>query len=196
MTGVIGLWWAPGQSPAYLISNPLALGNTWPPLPGLPLGVERRHPGTLPVAGPAGSSPCGLTAASIPTPWPPSAAAGRALLHHHPPAQKPAQSHRGHTRSCLDADSLLDGRRRRCGRNHLHPLRQRRLAGGTGDGPQPGSLDSPHRPGLADRDHQTLRGRTAHPLRTPVDPASSQALAVGGEGHSRPARLRAIPLPT
>ena len=24
------------------------------------------------------------------------------------------------------------------------------------------------------------------PLRTPVDPASSQALAVGGEGHSRP----------
>ena len=26
---------------------------------------------------------------------------------------------------------------------------------------------------------------TAHPLRTPVDPASSQALAVGGEGHSR-----------
>ena len=25
-------------------------------------------------------------------------------------------------RRCLDADSLLDGRRRRCGRNHLHPL--------------------------------------------------------------------------
>ena len=25
--------------------------------------------------------------------------------------------------------------------------RQRRLAGGTGDGPQPGPLDSPHRPG-------------------------------------------------
>ena len=44
------------------------------------------------------------------------------LLHHHPPAQKPAQSHRGDTRRCLDADSLLDGRRRRCGRNHLHPL--------------------------------------------------------------------------
>ena len=48
--------------------------------------------------------------------------AGRALLHHHPPAQKPAQSHRGHTRSCLDADSLLDGRRRRCGRDDLYPL--------------------------------------------------------------------------
>ena len=47
---------------------------------------------------------------------------GCPLLHHHPPAQKPAQSHRGHTRRCLDADSLLDGRRRRCGRDHLHPL--------------------------------------------------------------------------
>ena len=35
------------------------------------------------------------------------------LLHHHPPAQKPAQSHRGDTRRCLDADSLLDGRCRR-----------------------------------------------------------------------------------
>ena len=39
-----------------------------------------------------------------------------------PPAQKPAQSHRGDTRRCLDADSLLDGRCRRCGRDHLHPL--------------------------------------------------------------------------
>ena len=53
------------------------------------------------------------------------------LLHHHPPAQKPAQSHRGDTRRCLDADSLLDGRCRRCGRDHLHPLpgRGRRRAG-------------------------------------------------------------------
>ena len=34
---------------------------------------------------------------------------GCPLLHHHPPAQKPAQSHRGDTRRCLDADSLLDG---------------------------------------------------------------------------------------
>ena len=50
---------------------------------------------------------------------------------HHPPAQKPAQSHRGDTRRCLDADSLLDGRCRRCGRDHLHPLpgRGRRRAG-------------------------------------------------------------------
>ena len=29
---------------------------------------------------------------------------------------------RGDTRRCLDADSLLDGRCRRCGRDHLHPL--------------------------------------------------------------------------
>ena len=36
--------------------------------------------------------------------------------------KKPAQSHRGDTRRCLDADSLLDGRCRRCGRDHLHPL--------------------------------------------------------------------------
>ena len=47
---------------------------------------------------------------------------GCPLLHHHPPAQKPAQSHRGDTRRCLDADSLLDGRCRRCGRDHLHPV--------------------------------------------------------------------------
>ena len=47
---------------------------------------------------------------------------GCPLLHHHPPAQEPAQSHRGDTRGCLDSHSLLDGRRRRCGRDHLHPL--------------------------------------------------------------------------
>ena len=47
---------------------------------------------------------------------------GCPLLHHHPSAQKPAQSHRGDTRRCLDADSLLDGRCRCCGRDHLHPL--------------------------------------------------------------------------
>ena len=38
---------------------------------------------------------------------------GCPLLHHHPPAQEPAQSHRGDTRGCLDSHSLLDGRRRR-----------------------------------------------------------------------------------
>ena len=69
----------------------------------------------------------------------------------------------------------------------LGPLRrQRRLAGGTGDGPQPGPLDSPHRHGSADRDHQDPQttglclGRTDHPLGTPIDPASSPALALGG----------------
>ena len=53
------------------------------------------------------------------------------LFHHHPPAQKPAQSHRGHTRRCLDADTLLDGRRRRRGGDHVHPLPEwaRRRAG-------------------------------------------------------------------
>ena len=47
---------------------------------------------------------------------------GCPLLHHHPPAQEPAQSHRGDTRGCLDSHSLLDGRRRRCGRDHPHSL--------------------------------------------------------------------------
>ena len=182
----------------------------------------------------------------------------------------PAESHRGDTRRCLDADSLLDGRRRRCGRDHLHPVpgrggrragtahrpageagarfstgslrhlqlsrlhhrpgrgdagtggrsspsrrdrecdtrpqvrrgaepsplgplrRQRRLAGGTGDGAQPGPLDSPHRPGSADRDHQDPQttglclGRTDHPLGTPIDPASSPTLALGGPVQPRP----------
>ena len=48
--------------------------------------------------------------------------AGCPLLHRHPPARPPAESHRGDTRRCLDADSLLHGRRRRCGRDHLHPV--------------------------------------------------------------------------
>ena len=57
---------------------------------------------------------------------------------------------------------------------------------GTGDGAQPGPLDSPHRPGSADRDHQDPQttglglGRTDHPLGAPIDPASSPALALGG----------------
>ena len=75
----------------------------------------------------------------------------------------------------------------------LGPLRrQRRLDGGTGDGAQPGPLDSPHPPGSADRDHQDPQttglclGRTAHPLGTPIDPASSPALALGGAVQPRP----------
>ncbi len=41
----------------------------------------------------------------------------RPLLHHRPPAPKPAPTHRGHTRGRLDAHTLLDGRRRRRGRD-------------------------------------------------------------------------------
>ena len=62
----------------------------------------------------------------------------------------------------------------------LGPLRrQRRLAGRPDDGPQPGPLDGADRSGRADSHHQDppaavlLPGRTAHPLGTPVDPASS-----------------------
>ena len=39
------------------------------------------------------------------------------LLHHRPPAPKPAQPHRGHTREGLDSHPLLDGRRCRRGRD-------------------------------------------------------------------------------
>ena len=59
---------------------------------------------------------------------------GCPLLHHHPPAQKPAQSHRGDTRGGLDADSLLDGRRRRFGETTYTPFQSEpdavRLSGG------------------------------------------------------------------
>ena len=47
---------------------------------------------------------------------------GCPLLHHHPPARPPAEPHRGHTRKGVDAHTLLDGRRRRRGRNYLHTL--------------------------------------------------------------------------
>ena len=52
--------------------------------------------------------------------------------------------------------------------------------------------NSPHRPGSADRDHQGPQttglclGRTDHPLGTPIDPASSPALALGGAVQPRP----------
>ena len=66
------------------------------------------------------------------------------------------------------------------------PLRrQRRLAGGAGDRPQPGSLDSAHRPGRATGDHQDppaavlLPRRTAHPFGAPPHFTSSPALALG-----------------
>ena len=79
--------------------------------------------------------------------------------------------------------------------------RQRRLAGGTGDGAQPGPLDSPHRPGSADRDHQDPQttglclGRTDHPLGAPPHFASPPALALGNPVQSRlgPAASHSIP---
>ncbi len=83
--------------------------------------------------------------------------------------------------------------RRRSEPHAVRPLRrQRRLAGGTGDGPQPGPLDGADRSGRADRDHQDpsatvlLPGRTAHPLGTPPHPASATALALGNPVQSRP----------
>ena len=75
---------------------------------------------------------------------------------------------------------------RRAEPSPLGPLRrQRRLAGRPDDGPQPGPLDGADRSGRADSHHQDppaavlLPGRTAHPLGTPVDPASSGSLALG-----------------
>ena len=82
----------------------------------------RETVGRVATEGPASSSLCGPTAASIPTPWSPSAAGWMSASPSPSAAQKPAQSHRGDTPRCLDADSLLDGRCRCCGRDHLHPL--------------------------------------------------------------------------
>ena len=47
---------------------------------------------------------------------------GCPLLYHHPPARQPAGPDRGDTRGGLDSHSLLDGRRRRCRRDDLHPV--------------------------------------------------------------------------
>ena len=96
-----------------------------------------------------------------------------------------ADRDRGHSRPQV---------RRRSEPHAVRPLRrQRRLAGGTGDGPQP--LDGADRSGRADRDHQDpsatvlLPGRTAHPLGTPPHPASATALALGNPSRAL-ARLR------
>ena len=103
----------------------------------------------------------------------------------------------------LEADHRRHGRdrerhpgpqvRRRAEPPAVRPIRrQRRLAGGTGDGPQPGPLDGPHRLARADRDHQdppasVLRpGGTDHPLGAPPHFASSQALALGNPVQQRP----------
>ncbi len=47
---------------------------------------------------------------------------GCPLLYDHPPARQPAGPDRGDTRGGLDSHSLLDGRRRRCRRDDLHPV--------------------------------------------------------------------------
>ena len=70
--------------------------------------------------------------------------------------------------------------------------RQRRLAGGAGARPQPGTLDGAHRSGRADRDHQDpatpllFHGRKAHPLGAPPHFASAPALALGSPVQWRP----------
>ena len=104
-----------------LMSRPCARAGPTPPV-APPTSCVRRWGGCA-TAGPGDNSRCGPTAASIPTPWSPSAAGnGCPLLHRHPPAHQPAESHRGDTRGGLDSHSLLDGRRRRCRRDDLHPV--------------------------------------------------------------------------
>ena len=75
------------------------------------------------------------------------------------------------------------------GLNHLpvRPFRrQRRLAGDTGDGSQPGALDRAPRSGRAGGDHQDPTAtilfprRTAHPLGPPPDTALASTLPLGG----------------
>ena len=97
---------------------------------------------------------------------------------------EPEADHRRHAedRECHTRPQV----RRRAEPSPLGPLRrQRRLAGRPDDGPQPGPLDGADRSGRADSHHQDppaavlLPGRTAHPLGTPVDPASSGSLALG-----------------
>ena len=76
--------------------------------------------------------------------------------------------------------------------SQLASRRQRRLAGGTGDGPQHRPLDSAHRSGRAGGDHQDppaavlLSGRTDHPLGAPPHTASATALALGNPVRSCP----------
>ena len=80
--------------------------------------------------------------------------------------------------------------------------RQRSLAGGAGDGPQPGSLDGAPRSGRAAGDHQDppttllLHSRTAHPLGAPPHFASSTALALGNPVQWRPGTTARHPTPS
>ena len=69
------------------------------------------------------------------------------------------------------------------------------LAGGAGDGAQPGTLDGAHRSGRAGGNHQNppttllLYGRTAHPFGAPPHFASSPALALGSPVQWRPGAI-------
>ena len=76
--------------------------------------------------------------------------------------------------------------RRRSEPHPVRPLRrQRRLAGGTGDGPQPGPLDGADRSGRADRDHQDpsatvlLPGRDGSPARHAASPCICHSAGLG-----------------
>ena len=113
-------------------------------------------------------------------------------LHHRPGRGNPGTGGRSSPpRRDRERHSRPETRRR----TQPSPLgalrRQRRLAGGAGDGTQPRPLDSAHRSGRTDRDHQDpqaagLRsGGTDHPLGAPPYPASSPALALGNPVHSR-----------
>ena len=90
--------------------------------------------------------------------------------------------HRRRDRECHPRPQV----RRRAQPSPLGPLRRQRcLAGGAGDRPQPGTLDGAHRSGPAGGDHQDpattllLYGRTAHQFGAPPHFASSPALALG-----------------
>ena len=82
----------------------------------------RETVGRCATAGPGDNSRCGPTAASRPHCRCRLPGNGCPLLYHHPPARQPAGPDRGDTRGGLDSHSLLDGRRRRCRRDDLHPV--------------------------------------------------------------------------
>ena len=107
-------------------------------------------------------------------------------LHHRPGRRNPGTGGRPspprRDRECHPRPQV----RRGVESSPVGPLRrQRRLAGGAGDRPQPGSLDSAHRSGRAAGNHQDppatvlLPGRTAYPLGAPTHFASAPALALG-----------------
>ena len=77
----------------------------------------RETVGRVRYAGARGQLTVGPTAASMPTPWSRSAVKWMSATPSPSGSTKPAQSHRGHTRGGLDAHPLLDGRRRRRGRD-------------------------------------------------------------------------------